>query len=84
MTLLVNPATGTVVDVQGDLELRYRARGWAEPIAQSDNEAIPEEPVVEIEAETEAEKTLAVEVEAEAETEIEEKPATRSNAKRNK
>lgn len=78
MTLLVNPATGTVVDVQGDLELRYRARGWAEPIAQSDNEAIPEEPVVEIEAEVE--EATAIEVESE----VEEKPATRSNAKRSK
>lgn len=84
MALLVNPATGTVVSVGGNLEKRYRARGWAEHNSQPENEAIPEEPVVEVEAETEAEKTLAVEVEAEAETEIEEKPATRSNAKRNK
>lgn len=84
MALLVNPATGTVVSVQGDLETRYRARGWAEHNSQPEIEAIPEEPAVEVEAETEAEQTPAVEFEAEAEAEIEEKPATRSNTKRNK
>lgn len=45
MALLVNPDTGTVVSVKGDLEARYRARGWAEHGSQSASvKAAPEKP----------------------------------------
>lgn len=30
MTRLTLPAVGTVVDIEGDLEARYRAAGWVE------------------------------------------------------
>lgn len=43
---LQNPVTGTVVSVEGDLEERYRARGWSEPDTQTREPlAAPEEPV---------------------------------------
>lgn len=45
MPRLVNPATGTVVGVQGELERRYRARGWAEPDGKPSKKATPEKPV---------------------------------------
>lgn len=42
---LQNPVTGTVVSVEGDLEVRYRARGWPEPDAQAKEPLVaPEEP----------------------------------------
>lgn len=45
MAFLVNPVTGTVVSVQGDLESRYRARGWAEHGSQPASvKAAPEKP----------------------------------------
>lgn len=44
MPRLKNPATGTVVSVEGDLERRYRARGWAEPGGKPVKKAEPEKP----------------------------------------
>lgn len=44
MTFLVNPDTGTVVSVQGNLEQRYRARGWAEPKGRPAAKVAPEKP----------------------------------------
>jgi len=45
MSRLVNPDTGTVVSVQGDLEARYRARGWAEHGSQPAKvKATPDKP----------------------------------------
>lgn len=45
MTRLINPATGTVVHVQGELESRYRSRGWGEPNGKPEAmKAAPERP----------------------------------------
>lgn len=44
MPFLVNPDTGTVVSVQGELEQRYRARGWAEPKGRPAVKVAPAKP----------------------------------------
>lgn len=42
MTRLTLPAVGTVVELEGDLEDRYRAAGWVDVPAQ--RAAAPEKP----------------------------------------
>lgn len=46
MSRLQNPDTGTVVDVQGELERLYRSRGWAEHNARPSKavKVAPEKP----------------------------------------
>lgn len=53
MSRLQNPDTGTVVDVQGDLERLYRSRGWAEHNARPSKavKVAPEKPSEETDAE---------------------------------
>lgn len=46
MARLIDPVTGTVVNIEGDLEKLYRARGWVDPSGQlKKNKATPEKPV---------------------------------------
>lgn len=59
MSRLQNPETGTVVDVQGELELLYRSRGWAEHNARPSKavKVAPEKPS-ENDADTEDDKPV--------------------------
>lgn len=44
MARLTNPATGTVVSIEGDLEARYRAAGWTDAESDQQETATPEKP----------------------------------------
>jgi len=43
MSRLVNPGTGTVVHVEGDLDALYRSRGWRDADAPAEPVEVPPE-----------------------------------------
>jgi colicin import membrane protein len=61
MARLQHPAAGTIVTVEGDLEERYRAAGWADPDERTDEEREADEQAA---REAEAEKKAAAKIAA--------------------